>query len=149
MKLQLTDKVLKLVSKADRQKLGLKTMDEINAAAEAQTERDLHKYIRGLLELRGIEFIESRMDKRTTQKRGVPDFLFTVAFHPVPEMKDGAVVMSWWPIACAWELKLPGRVLDPDQKAMFERLSTRPNCWCCRVIRSVDEALAELKKLGL
>lgn len=98
----------------------------------ALTERELHRAVGTLLRLCGIEYVESRMDKRTTQRRGVPDILFAVP--------QGAV---------AWELKLPGKKLDPEQQAMFVRMTTRPNGWQCRVIHSVDEALAELRRLGL
>jgi hypothetical protein len=96
------------------------------------TERELHKSVGNVLRLRGIEYVESRMDRRTTQRRGVPDFLFAVSTAAV-----------------AWELKLPGKKLDPEQQAMFARMTTAPNGWRCCVITSVDQALGELRKLGL
>lgn len=145
----LSDHVLKLMDPADRKKLGLKTMDEINQMAEAKTERELHKQVANLLRLRGIEFFDSRMDKRTSRPVGEPDFVFAVWIEATRADKNQLAVLDRWPAACGWELKLPGKNLDPDQAAMFEKLTKHPNAWICRVIRSVDEALAELKKLGL
>jgi len=123
-------------------------MDEINAQAEAQTERELHKHIGNLLRQRSIEFIESRMDRKTTQKRGVPDFLFSIWVR-APDKDAPFAGFKTWPVALAFELKLPGKKLDPEQVKMFESLSKPPNAWHCVCIHSVDEALAELKRFGL
>jgi hypothetical protein len=147
MKFALTDRVLRMINKGERKKLGLKTVDEIVANAEVKSERDLHKQIANLLRLRGIEFFSSRMDKRTTTQVGMPDFLFSIKYRP--SYDDTTASLLNWPVACAWELKLPGKKLDPEQQAMFERMSTGTNGWQCSVITSVDEALAELRKLNL
>ena len=64
---------------------------------------------------------------------GWPDFTFAV-FH-----KKHVV-------AVAWEVKLPGGKLRPEQENMKALLTTPPNAWVYAVITSVDEALAELKK---
>jgi hypothetical protein len=148
-KFPLPDSIVKLIDKADREKLGLKTMDEHIAQAEVKSERDLHKAIANLLRLRGIEFFESRMDRKTTQAVGVPDFVFAVSakLPPTKSMLLDAVIAA--PLACGWEVKIAGRPLSESQQAMFRKLTTPPNAWCCRVIRSVDDALAELKRLGL
>jgi hypothetical protein len=147
MKFPLPDRIVRLISKCDRDALGLKTQDEIAAATEIKTERDLHKQIANILRLRGIEFFESRMDKRTGRPRGEPDFLFCLAYRP--NYDDTTASLLNWPVACAWELKLPGKKLDPEQQKMFERMTAGPNGWQCHVITSVDEALAELRKLNL
>jgi hypothetical protein len=147
MKLPLTDRILRMIGRADRVALGLKTQDELAAAAEIKTERDLHKQIANLLRLRGIEFFESRMDRKTTRPKGEPDFLFCIAHKPSPDETTGSLLT--WPVAMGWELKLPGKKLDPEQQAMFARMSTGPNGWQCCVISSVDQALDELRKLNL
>jgi len=54
-----------------------------------------------------------------------------------------------WPLACAWKIRLPGDVLDREQQIHLDNLSTTPNAWCCRVIHSVEEAVAELQRLGI
>jgi hypothetical protein len=142
MKLQLTDRILNMVKKSDRKKLGLKPQEEIAAEGEVKTERDLHKAVANVLRLRGIEFFDSRMDRKTTRPKGEPDFLFSVWIESNYEHLSCVN-------ACAWELKLPGRQLDPDQVKMFERMKAAPNSWQCCVVSSVDQALEELKRLGL
>lgn len=143
----LPDRIVRLVSKRDRAALGLKTRDELCAAAEIKTERDLHKHIANLLRLRGIEFFASRMDKRTTRPKGEPDFLFSVSYKPQPD--NTAAALMTWAIAVGWEIKMPGRQLDPEQQKMFSRMAAAPNGWQCRVISSVDEALTALGEMGL
>ena len=130
MKFPLPDHVIRLIAAPERKALGLKTQEEAALAAEIKSERDLHKAVGNLLRLRGIEFFESRMDRKTTRRKGEPDFLFAL---------ERAAV--------AWELKLPGRQLDPEQEKMFQKMSAKPNGWICRIIHSVDEALSELKRL--
>lgn len=144
----LPDHVIKMMDPKDRKALGVKTMDEINLAHVVKLERDLHVLVENILRQRSIEFIHSRMDRKTTQKKGVPDFIFAVMLSMAVK-NPPYIEHHTSPIACAWELKLPGRMLDPDQVSMLERLTKPPNAWCCRVIHSVDEALAELKRLGL
>jgi len=147
MKFPLTANLIKLISKRDRVALGLRTQDELAAAAAVKTEKELHRHIGNLLRLRGIEFFESRMDRKSTMKIGTPDFLFCVAFKPRPDNTTKSLLT--WPIAIGWEIKMPGKDLDPEQAAMAERMSSAPNGWRCQVIHSVDEAIAELRKLRL
>lgn len=52
-------------------------------------------------------------------------------------------------IAVGWEVKTSTGKLSKEQEQMHIRLSTPPNCWRVRVVRSVDEALAELKEMGI
>lgn len=143
MKFPLPPHIIELVDAADRKALGLKTREEAIAAAEVKSERDLHRQVGALLRLRGIEYFESRMDKPTTQRRGVPDILFCVTL----KVKGPGDLR--WPVGVGWELKLPGKKLDPDQEQMLERMTSPPNAWCVRCVHSVDEALMELKRLGL
>jgi hypothetical protein len=64
MKLQLTDRIVRMIEKADRKKLGLKTRDELISAAEVKSERKLHKQVAASLRMRDIVFFESRFDSR-------------------------------------------------------------------------------------
>jgi len=127
---------VKCISPARRKELGVLTPEEALAKSEVKSERDLHKLIRGLLGIKGIEFIESRMDKRTTQKRGVADFIFSVD-------------VEGFAVACCWECKYDGGDLTIEQAQMFLRMSKLPNHWRCRVIRSFDHAVFELEELGI
>jgi hypothetical protein len=143
---ELPDSMLKLVEKSQRQALGLRTMDEIAAQAEVKIEKDLHRQIENLLRIRNVQFFSSRMDRRTTTQVGTPDILFCVLVWVFDKLTQSTFQM---PQAHAWELKIGGRALDPEQVKMFEQMTAKPNGWTCRTIRSVDDALAELKRLGL
>jgi len=115
----------------DRAAIGQCTAAETVEQWEIRNERDLHKAIRSLLSLRDIEFIESRMDKRTTTHKGVPDFIFAV---------NGQAI--------AWECKSPTGKLSDVQERMLERLMMPPNQWHVSVIRSAGEAIKKLYELG-
>jgi hypothetical protein len=138
--------MVRLMEKSQREALGIKTPEEAIADAEIKTERDLHHQIEGLLRLKGIVFFASRTDKRTTRPLGEPDFLFSVI---VTEVDKNAQATFSWPIACAWELKVGNNTLSLEQEKMLDAMQTAPNGWCCRIIRSVEEAVEELKRLGL
>lgn len=106
-------------------------------------ERDLHRSICKLLDLKRIVYIHSRTDKPTTQAKGVPDFLFAVCYdinHPLGEMVTSAV---------AWEVKTDKGKLSEEQIAMHWKMQKQPNAWNVKVIRSLDEAIQELENLGV
>jgi hypothetical protein len=147
MRLALTDKIVRMIGKADRQKFGLRTLDEVAAQSEVKSERELHKQVANLLRLRGIEFVESRMDRKTTNQVGTPDFLFAIQHKPKPDGSTASLLN--WAVACGWEIKMPNKKLDVEQEKMFERMPVQPNGWRCCVISSVDQALEELKRLGV
>lgn len=129
----LPDNILRCLSPTDRKSLGKAgmTAEEALRKMEVKNEGVLQKQIVGLLRLRGIEPIVSHFGKKTRNNLGTPDIIFA-AFG----------------IPCAWELKMPktGRTSD-GQTDMAVRLSTPPNSWRHRIIKSVDEAIAELKEI--
>lgn len=129
------------MSKADREALGKggMTAEEALARAEVKNERDLQKQIVALLRLKGIEPIISRMDKRTSNNVGTPDILFAIDVYDDPS----------YDVPCAWEVKFGDGKLSVEQQQMHVRMSTPPNSWRIKIIRSVDEALIELKKLNI
>ena len=108
----------------------------LDSKFEIKLERELQDQIANLLSLKGIVAIRSRMDRKTSNQVGTPDFLFSVehGLRSVP---------------CAWECKLPGKKLSPEQQKMAVEMLAPPNAWVYKVITSVDEALMELKRLGL
>jgi hypothetical protein len=61
----------------DQQRLDLeiKLPAELQAKIEAQDEAVLHNHIENLLRLRGAYWVHSRMDKKTANRKGVPDFI--------------------------------------------------------------------------
>ena len=148
---QLNDRILKLMRPEDRKLFGKAGMTQEEAIKKAQikSERDLQNQIENYLRLKGIEPIRSRMDKATTNNVGTPDFLFAVGarlYHD-PHKFDPVVV------ACAWEVKLPkemgGKDMSDEQRKMAARLVTRPNAWRWALITKLDEAIEELRSLGM
>ena len=127
---------VRLISQADRARLGIKTQEEAIAAAEVKSERQLQSQIANLLSLRDIIYCWHRTDRKSHATVGWPDFSFAV--------RTGGA-----PIAFAWECKLPGRSLDPEQEKMKGHMTSGVNGWTYCVIHSVDEALMELRRLGL
>lgn len=75
----LPDNILKRMSPQDRPKgpAGM-TAEECAAKSTAKAEKELQQQIRALLDRLGIWYHWSRMDKKTTCRKGTPDFLFVV-----------------------------------------------------------------------
>ena len=132
----LPDSFLRCLSPAERKKIGQRTAAEVLANGEAKSEKELQRMIVQLLRLKGIEPIVSRMDRRTSNNVGTPDIIF-------------AITEYWWTKAHGWEIKLPQGKLSPEQEAMHKKLMTRPNAWSVKVIRSVQEAIEELRSMGI
>jgi len=127
------EKWLRLMSRADRRALGKAglTAAECAARIEARTERALQGQIVALLRLRGIEALWHRTDRRSAATVGWPDITFAVRGR-------GGVR------ACAWEVKLNGR-LTREQSDLARRLVD--NGWDWRLIRSVEEASQALEEV--
>lgn len=143
--------ILKCMSKADRDSLGKGGLlpEEALARAEAKSERDLQRLIVNLLMLKGIEPLWHRTDKKSAATIGWPDLTFAVqAFAPVFDRQGQCYDMITQQAVC-WEVKFAKGALSLDQQRMSVRLSTPPNGWIVKTITSVDEAIAELKELGL
>ena len=100
-------------------------------ADEHITEKELHRQISKILDAKGVVFIHSRTDKRTTNRKGTPDFLFSIRGH-----------------SFAWEVKTASGRLSLEQERMLDRMSNPPNQWNVAVIRSAGEATKKLYELG-
>lgn len=135
----LPENILRRMSAADRKSLGKAglTRADCEAIAEAKNERELQKQIVNYLRLQGIEVNVSRTDKRTTHKKGWPDLTFAV-------QSLGATS-----IANVWEVKFGNGKLSLEQAQLAFALTTPPNYWRFRVIRSLRQAREELKELGI
>jgi hypothetical protein len=103
---------------------------------ELNSERELQGQIVNLLRLKGIEVLWHRTDKKSAATVGWPDLTFSLE-HGLRS------------IPCLWEIKLPGKKLSEDQTKLMIRLMEPPNAWVYKVITSVEEALMELRKLGI
>lgn len=73
----LPQSLLRRMPKEDRKPLGAAglTSAEAQAAADQRTERELQNDIANLLRQRDIYFVQSRMDRPTTNRTGLADFL--------------------------------------------------------------------------
>ena len=116
----LPQRFINLMAKPERKELGVKTTTEIDAKIELENERDLQRECANLLRLRSIWFFQSRMDRRTTNPVGTPDFLFAIRGVPV-----------------AVECKTERGVVSEEQEDAMRHM--KHGGWVCAVIRSVAE----------
>lgn len=123
-----------------RDAFGIETYEQLQTKVQTYNERKLHKDIQQLLNLKGIVFFEQRMDKRSRGPKGWPDFVFTVHRNGDPTLQ---------PIAKGWECKTGTGKLSSEQVKMIEQMECPPNGWNVTVIRSLQEAIDELKTLGI
>jgi hypothetical protein len=136
-----------LIDPAQRKELGISTQYEKWQGIKRYNERKLHADIRQLLNLKGIEYFESRMDKRSHTTVGWPDFTFAVYLGKSSSwFNDLALPVQ---IPCAWECKVENRKPTPEQEEKMRKMQAYPNAWRVRVIRSLKEAADELKALGI
>ena len=133
----LPDRMLRLISRADRKWIGVWTLEERMQKLEIKNERDLGNQIVQYLNLRNIEVLRPRTDKKSRIKKGWPDLTFCVR------------APNGFPLACAFELKTDSGVLTKEQADMLDRLKTAPNAWHVRVIRSLIEVVDFLREIGL
>ncbi len=141
----LPDKIKRLMSPEDRKSLGKAgmTAEEALLAAKVRIEKDLQNVVEGWLGTKGITVLRARMDKKTTNKRGQPDLLFVVK-PPVSGSWQGPHPLVY---PCAWECKMPGEELEEEQVKMAARLTA--DGWHWMIITSLDDAIAELRTMGL
>lgn len=100
------------------------TTEQRRTAQELKDERVFHGAIMGYLRLMGVKgVVHSRMDRKSTQACGVPDFLFAI--------KGQAVAI---------EAKVAGRQPTPEQIGWLEAL--RQDGWLTTVVRSLDDVIA-------
>lgn len=129
---------LKCLTPEQRKEIGQMSAEEALAKAEIRNEKDLQKQVISYLRLKGIEVNVSRMDKRKTDAVGWPDLCFSV----MREADD-----ETYP--CLWECKLGEGKLSVEQQQMHIRLSTPPNYWRIKIIRSLNDCIAALKEMGI
>lgn len=119
----LPDKAKMQMLASDRSKLGKagRTMIEIDAKNEAKSERELQEQIAGLLRIKCIYFVRSRMDRKTTTKVGTPDFLVCL---------NGRFE--------GWEIKVGNNGLSDEQRAAC--LQIIQSGGMARLITTLDRA---------
>jgi hypothetical protein len=125
----LPDSMLRAMSKPDRKALGLITSEEALCAQQIRQERDMHNLFTNWLRLTGVPFIHARMDKKSTIRKGWPDF-----------------TLLWQGRALCLEFKLPGQPLDPDQVEVHAALAL--NGTPVQTVYSVAEAIVAARTLS-
>jgi|SRR5215472_168926 len=140
----LPEHIKRMIGHAQRHALGIVTNEERSHKVERYNERKLHSQIRQLLGLKGIAYLEMRMDRRSHATVGWPDFTFCVPLGPDKSDPTNNVHVA---VPCAWECKVDGRKPTTEQVEMHLRMIG--NGWRVRIIRSLKEAADELKALGL
>jgi hypothetical protein len=147
----LPESFLRCLDKETRKSLGKAGLSAEEAASRAQIKNHGHfqKMIYNLLRLKGIEPLTAPIGKKSGIRVGWPDVAFAITQKI--DLWNGYYIAEhdYRTRAFGWELKIPPDDLSDEQKRMHIRLSTPPNSWEIKVIRSVDEALTELRKLGL
>ena len=120
----LPNNILKCMAPEDRKPLGKAGLTSEEALLREAFDREskLQKLINNFLLLRGIHGVWASTHKKTTTKKGTPDFLF--AFRGVP---------------VALEVKMEGRHLEPEQEAMRQKLTDRTNGWRHYLVTSVEQ----------
>jgi hypothetical protein len=113
----------------DRAALFQKTSADRRAEAVAKDEREIQKAIAGYLRLLDLWHVQSRMDRRTTNTVGAPDFIFPY--------KGRAVFFE---CKCPWS-----RALRPEQAKARESIIKQGGVW--RLITSLADAQACLREL--
>lgn len=99
--------------------------------ADAIAEKELHRQIEQWLRMKGVRcIVHSRTDKRTTQAKGVPDFLFVMRGN-----------------AFAIEVKVGNNQLTKEQEAWL--VDAAVDGWICRVVRSLDQLICVCSPLRL
>jgi hypothetical protein len=123
--------ITRCMSEADQRAVSSsgKSAAETRAAAVAKDERELQKQLANYLRLLGLWFTQSRMDRRTSNTVGTPDFVFPYR---------GAAV--YWEVKCPWS-----RALRPEQAKAREAILKQGGEW--RLITCLAEAQAHLREL--
>lgn len=122
------DNILRLMPKEMRPlgKAGF-TKEEIEALNDKKTEKNIHDDIESFLRRNSIPYDHSRMDRKTTNKVGDPDFKIYMFNHVL-----------------FLEIKKPGGKLSEEQKKRITELEHRGNT--VEVCYSYDQAKAAIFK---
>ena len=124
--------LLKCMSEADQRRFSRsgKTPAEAREHAMAKDERELQRQIANYLRLHGIWFTQSRMDRRTSNTVGTPDFIFCYRGRFV-----------------AWEVKCPwAKALRPEQANARDSIIEAGGEW--RLVTTLAEGKEHLEEIS-
>lgn len=134
--MNLSDRLLKIMDPTDRAALGRAgmTAEEGAKVFDKKAERDLQDLVANYLLLLGVVFGRNRMDKKSTNTIGWPDFVFAI------RNQDCIGV----PVAV--ECKSQAGTLSTDQEHV--RWKMEANGWHYFLIRSLGELKSALTNLA-
>lgn len=117
----------------DRKSLGKAgvTSEEAERKRLARSERELQDQIANYLHYKGIFFVRSRMDKKTTTRKGTPDFIFAARQHV--GSSDSFVIA----FPTAIEVKVGNNTLTREQEEVRHQMLR--NGWRYHVVTTFDE----------
>lgn len=121
-----------MMSPADRLPLGKagRTSTECQAKIDRVKESDVHKQVAGWLRIKGVFYVHSRTDKRTTNALGVPDFILAAW--------DGTTLPAR-AIPYAIEIKVNGNTLSTEQEKVRDLMQA--NGWLYFVCSSLQDVI--------
>jgi len=119
----------------DRAALGQRSSAEARANAIAKDERELQKQIASYLRLLKLWHVQSRMDRKTSNTVGTPDFLF-----PYKGKNDERARWVAWEIKCPWSPSL-----RPEQAHARDQILAQGGEW--KLVTSLAEAQAHLREI--
>lgn len=127
----LPENILSRMAPEDRAALGERgrTNNDRREQAIAKDEREIQKQIAGYLRLLNLWHVQSRMDRRTSNTVGAPDFILVRKGKPV-----------FWEVKCPWS-----RALRPEQARARDAILAEGGEW--RLITSLSEAQAHLREI--
>lgn len=128
--------VLRYMSTQEQKRLGYVSPEKVKAKSSAARERELHDQVANLLRLRGVRYLgHSRMDRKTSRRKGEPDFIFS---HRSPKLDDIAE-------PCAIELKTDSGELSEEQRLCIADM--RQDGWEVLIARNLEDVKAWLDSL--
>ena len=106
-----------------------KTSDELRQSAINKDEKAAQKEIANYLRMKGIEFINPAMNKKSPLPEGWPDFTLALPKHPI-----------------GLEVKVWGQKPRPEQEARHQKM--RNNGWNVFVVSGVAEVVDILNTIN-
>lgn len=123
---ELPDNIISKMSAADRKRLKLKTSEEVLEEQNAREELEHQEKLCEYLNLKEIPYWHSRTDRKTTTKKGTPDFCIVY--------KGAALII---------ECKGPRGKLTESQRQFIDRLQNAQTY--VHITRSSNESLTVVK----
>jgi len=105
------------------------TSNEAREKAIVKDEKELQKQVAGYLRMLGLWYAQSRMDRRTANTVGTPDFITVYKGQPV-----------FWECKTPWAAKL-----RPEQAETRDAIIAQGGQW--RLITALSEAQAHLREI--